>query len=296
MNTRKMVSAGWPVKMALRLGRFLPLWGAPLFAAVMARLNVWLRPDVYRHAEANLRHVLGPDAPKRDLRRTLYQLFFNVMRRYYEYFYNMARGHTRIEDVVPPVRFTPETQQRVDQAMADGKGLFILGCHMSNFDLAGLATAQYLPMPLYVLSLAEPTRDIEMFNEMRQNCGIEMHPINPESLRGAMRHLQSGGAAVTGPDYPITEEASVEFFGAPARLPSDYLRIPLRTGSPVMVLATHYEDGVYWIQTAPLIELEKTGDRQQDVEVNLRTILARVEDFIRQHPEEWMMFVPVWDE
>jgi hypothetical protein len=54
-----MVSAGWPVKLALRLGRFLPLWGAPLFAAVLARLNVWLRPDVYRHAEANLRHVLG---------------------------------------------------------------------------------------------------------------------------------------------------------------------------------------------------------------------------------------------
>lgn len=296
MNTRKLFAQGWPVRLALRLGRYLPLWGAPLLAAVFARLNGWFKPAVYRHAEANLRHALGADVSQRELRRILYRLFCNVMRRYYEFFYNVGRGRTHIEDFTPPVRFTPETAARAQQALDAGKGLFILGCHLSNFDLAGVATSQYLPMPLFVLSLAEPSKDVEMFNEMRQRCGVDMHPISPESLRAAMRHLKAGGAVVTGPDYPVKTECSVPFFGTPSRLSNEYLRIPLRTGSPVMVLATHYEDGVYWIHTRPLIELTQTGDRQQDVEVNLPLVLAQVEDFIRQHPDEWMMFVPVWDD
>ena len=72
------------------------------------------------------------------------------------------------------------------------------------------------------------------------------------------------------------------------------MRIPLRTNSPIIVLAPRYEDGVYKIIAHPPFELEHTGDREQDVTINLRLILAQVEDFIRQRPDEWMIFAPVW--
>jgi len=38
----------------------------------------------------------------------------------------------------------------------------------------------------------------------------------------------------------------------------------------------------------------QTGDREHDVAVNLRRVLTELEGLIRQHPEQWMMFVPVW--
>ena len=49
-----------------------------------------------------------------------------------------------------------------------GKGLLILACHTSNFDLGGIALAQWMPVPLQALSLADPTPDVEVFNHLRR--------------------------------------------------------------------------------------------------------------------------------
>ena len=130
---------------------------------------------------------------------------------------------------------------------------------------------------------------------MRRRITRWSPPTDLMSLREAMERLKDGGAVVTGPDYPVhNEDEPVIFFDAPANLPSGYVRIPLRTKSPIIVLATRYEDGVYKVIANPPFELEYTGNREQDVTVNLRRILEQVEDFIRQRPDEWMMFAPVW--
>ena len=189
----------------------------------------------------------------------------------------------------------PETQTYIQQALATGKGLFILACHMSNFDLGGIALAQATPVPLQVLSLADPPPDVEVFNHLREQCHVMMTPISPQALRDAMARLRAGGAVVTGPDYPMDEDGPpVTFFGAPANLPTGYVRIPLRTGSLVMTVAVCYRDGAYRVEANPPLTLRHTGDRGRDVMENLHRILAEVEAFIRERPEEWMMFKPVW--
>jgi lauroyl/myristoyl acyltransferase len=42
------------------------------------------------------------------------------------------------------------------------------------------------------------------------------------------------------------------------------------------------------------MEMIRTGDLQSDVQLNIRRVLVQVEAFIARHPEQWMMFVPVW--
>ena len=68
----------------------------------------------------------------------------------------------------------------------------------------------------------------------------------------------------------------------------------MRTDSLVMTLAAHYEDGVYYVDGNPPMSMVRTGDTEADADTNLRRILAEIEDFIRQWPDQWMMFVPVW--
>lgn len=296
-NTRRFFERGWPLRMMLRLGRYLPRGGAPVMAAVGARMILGFKPDVYHGARANLRHVLGADVSERDLRKALTRLLTNLVRRYYELFYNFGRGRREISTFTPTARFTEQSQAYIAQALAQGRGLFLLACHMANFDMTGIAVAQTMPVPLLVLSLATPSLDMAMMNELRRECGAQMTPVSPAALRKALGYLRRGHAVVTGPDYPVRgDNAPVTFFGAPAYLPTGYLRIPLRTGSPVMVLTTHYADGVYWLITTPPLDLEKTGDRQRDIDTNMRRILDAMEIFIGQHPEEWMMFLPVWEE
>ncbi len=298
-NTRGFFAKGWPVKAALRLGRFLPMGGARPAAAVGAWLIMLFKPAMYHGARDNLRHVLGAGASEKDLRQTLRRLFTNTVRRYYEFFYNMGRGYTRAADLKPPILLTAEAQENLRQGVESGHGLFIIACHMANFDFTGIALSQAMSPPPQTLSLATPSADVEAFNDLRERCGAFMTPITPESLRDAIERLKNGGSVATGADYPVpmgNGEAPVTFFGAPANLPSGYMRLPLRTDSLITVLTTHYADGVYWIHLTPPMEMLRTGDRQQDVAVNLRRVLDQVEIFIRQHPDEWMMFVPVWSQ
>ncbi|HOT90298.1 MAG TPA: hypothetical protein PLJ78_00750 [Anaerolineae bacterium] len=295
MRKRQLITTGSFVRLALRIMKYQPFRGRRLVAFLWARLVTWVKPPMYHAARANLRHVLGETASTATLNRTLYRLFYNTGRRYYETFYNLGRGITRAADFRPPVIIPPETLAYIEQALSAGRGVFILACHMSNFDLCGIALAQSVPGSLQALSLADPTPDVVAFNQLRERCGARMTPISPESLREALERLENGGIVVTGPDYPVHNgDEPVEFFGAPAHLPSGYVRIPLRTNSPVIVLAPRYEDGIYKVVANPPFELVHTGDRQQDVAVNLRRILEQVEDFIRQRPDEWMMFTPVW--
>ena len=294
MRKRQLITTGSFVRLALRIMNYLPFWGRRLVGSFWARLVTWIKPPMYHAARANLHHVLGENTSPALLNRTLYRLFYNAGRRYYETFYNLGRGLTRAQDFRPPVIIPPETTAHFEQALAMGRGVFVLACHMSNFDLAGIALAQHIPASLQALSLADPTPDVEAFNQLRERCGAHMTPVSPETLREAMERLKNGGIVVTGPDFPVNGDDPVMFFGAPANLPSGYVRIPLRTKSPVIVLAPRFEDGVYKVIANPPMELEYTGDREQDVAVNLRRILEQVEDFIRQRPDEWMMFAPVW--
>jgi KDO2-lipid IV(A) lauroyltransferase len=210
----------------------------------------------------------------------------------------MGEAKPDVTHLRPPVRVTPETKQHLKTALATGRGVFIAACHTSNFDLGGVAFAhhvQTIGQTLHVLGLADPPPGFEFFNRLREKTGAYITPICPEALREAMRRLRDGGVVLTGVDRPTgSGDTPVSFFGQTAYLPTGYIRMPIRTDSMVMTLATFYEDNAYWIHTHPPRPIVYTGNRLRDIEVNLRMVLDEVQAFIRRQPEQWMMFVPVW--
>lgn len=301
MGAKAFFAKGWPTRLGFYLGKYLPPRGGKSIAALISRLMVTLESDVYRNVRANLRHVLGPETPDRELHQAAYHLISNANRGYYELFHNIGRGRADVEQFFPPMRLTAEAKAYLAQGIASGRGLFILGAHMSNFDLALIGLSQYVPIPMQALSLAEPPPGFEFFNRLREKGNVLLTPISPRSLRDAMARLREGGVVVTGVDRPVTEgNEPVEFFGATAYLPTGYIRIPLRTDCLVMTIAVYYDPdqdgGVYSVMANPPMEMERTGDAEADVAHNLRRVLAEIEAMIRRRPDQWMMFVPVWPE
>lgn len=297
MSTKAFFSKGWPTRLGFYLGKYLPPRGGRHVAALASRLMVTFKPDVYWNVRANLRHVLGPEVSDKELDRTLYRLISNSNRGYYELFHNVGRGRVNVEEFYPPVRLTDAAKTYLDQAIASGRGLFILGAHMSNFDLAWIGLSQYVPVPMQALSLADPPAGFEFFNRLREKGNVIITPISPGALRDAMARLRQGGVVITGVDRPVNEgNEPVEFFGATAYLPTGYIRIPLRTDCLVITVAAYYEDGVYNVVANPPMTMERTGDPAADFTVNLRRVLAEIETLIRRHPDQWFMFIPVWPE
>ncbi len=298
MSAKKFFDQELPARVGLTVARLVPRWLAGIVCRVLAIAGVLIKTDVYRAITSNLRHVL-PEASPRTLAWLRYRAFYNAARAYYDFFHNVATGKDPAH-FVPPVRLAPGARERFYRGLDQGRGLLVLGCHVSNFDLVGEAMPKLLELKPVVqyLSIANPTPSMQLFNRLRESQpGICITPVSPAALKQAVRHLRAGGIVATGVDRPLDEhDEPVTFFGFPTRLPCGYLRLQRLSGCAIVVAGAHYAHGYYEIDFTEPLPWSETGDAVYDDEVNKRTVLTHLEAFIRRAPEQWMMFVPVWPE
>jgi KDO2-lipid IV(A) lauroyltransferase len=207
--------------------------------------------------------------------------------------YTASRGDEAIRDAV---KFGPEVWAHYDAARAVGRGVLVCGCHLSNFNLGFLAFA-LLGIPIRVLSMAGPTGGFQVMENFRARGLIEQTPIDGPSLRAAIRYLQGGGVVGTGVDWPLAglPDERLPFFGHPANLPTGHIRLAMSSGSVLLPVCFRWSPELgYYGQTAPHLELELTGDRAADVRHNALRLLAVIEKWIAEDPDQWLMYHRVW--
>jgi len=89
----------------------------------------------------------------------------------------------------------------------------------------------------------------------------------------------------------------VDFFGAPARLPDGAVQLALRTGANLLTcFAIRRPDNSAVLEVEPPLPLERSGDFEQDVLVNVRMVAARMEDWIGRYPGQWLVLYPIWED
>lgn len=297
MDCKSFCARGWSTRLAFYVGKFAPLPVGYAIADLTARFLVTTKPRLYHNVYDNQRRVLGESAPPAVIHNNVHAVFRHAARSYCEIFNNLGWGRTSMRDFVPPITFLPSSWQNLQTAKASGKGLFLLGCHLSNFDLAGMAFSQAIWTRPQVVSLPNPPEGFRFFNQLRARTGMYVTPSSPAALREALSRLRRGGVVITGVDRPISGEGPpISFFGAPALLPTGYIRLALRTRCLVATIGCVQKAGNYHIIVNPPMEMVDTGDVAQDVIRNARRVLTELEGLIQRNPEQWMMFVPVWQD
>ncbi len=300
MNWKTFCAQGGPTRLAFYVGKYAPppvgYAIADLFAAILAGAP---SSDLYTAIYDNQRHVLGPSASSETIHTHVRAVLRNAARSYYQIFHNLGRRRSSLQTFKPPITLLPSSRRHLSEARESGRGLLLVGCHLSNFDLAAMALAQNLWDKPQVLSLPDPPDGFQFFNELRAQMGMRITPSSPEALREALRRLSASGVVMTGVDRPIPGiDRRVPFFGAPASLPTGYIRLALRTRCLVATVGCvqkrHDSHIHYEVIINPPMETVTTGDRARDVRWNVRRVLGELEDLIRRHPQQWMMFVPVW--
>jgi KDO2-lipid IV(A) lauroyltransferase len=251
-------------------------------------------PQIYWTVRANLHQILGSEADDVTLHEMTRHVFFHAGQTYYDFFHAIDQPP---EVLAEAVRIPEAFIAQIKSETARGRGVLLLCTHMSNFDLAGLSLGTR-GLPIQMLSLANPQAGFHIVNYLRAKGGYEVTPITPESLRVAVRRLKSSGIVLTGMDRPIPEdEELIEFFGRPAYLPVGPVRLALMTEATVIISSCYYEpDEGYALEFTGPIEMIRTGDRRQDILTNTRRLAVILEGYVRAHPEQWMMFHPLWPE
>lgn len=293
MNLRSIVTNPRFMRLAIFLSRRTP---EPVFR----RLGWWitnticrLNPALTRVVQANLSRVLGSGVDTAALKRTARRAVFSMVHSSYTLYRSVSLPY---EQLVATVWFSQETQALLHSLRASEGGSVLVFPHLGNFDLAGLALTAYAP-PMQVLSLPDPPPGFQLSNELRRRTGSKVTPLSPSALRQALRHLRDGGLLAVAGDRPVSDlDEPVPFFGQPARVPSGHIRLALRTGAEIVIgyCAWSAEMNSYVFTLEPPLEIVRTGNRDDDVQVNMRRVLEALEAVIRRWPDQWQMFVPVW--
>ncbi len=275
------------------LGRLPPRL---LYAIVdaLAEMVYLLFPRLRSNVWDNLRHIMGPEAPKIGLRTATRQVFKNVAR-YYADLLRMPRMD--MEDFFQRRLRYYGFDEHVLPALRAGDGVIILSGHCGNPELA---VQGLLPRGVTVLALTEPLKPpslSRLVDRLRSSQGHTFAPVSVGSVKRAIRTLKAGGVVALMADRDIEgPKASLPFFGVETLMPTGPIEVALRTGATVIPSFSRRSppDLIEGFLEEPL-DLERTGDLGRDVRTNALRFLARLERHLREDPGQWAVLERIWD-
>jgi lauroyl/myristoyl acyltransferase len=240
----------------------------------------------------NLHHVLGTDGDDHSVERTALDVYRNLAKNYYDLFCKHALSMEEATASIE-VRGLPH----IEEGLRDGRGLIVVSAHFGPFDAVWMIGRR---LNLHITAPAEhiePERLYRYVCKLRDKEWITLLPVD-RPLMGVVRALRRGELVAIGADRDITGSGIVvDFFGAPARLPDGAVQLALRTGANLLTcFAVRQPDNSAVLEVEPPLQLERTGDFEQDVLVNVRKVAARMEDWIGRYPGQWLVLYPIWED
>ncbi|MBM4466789.1 MAG: hypothetical protein FJ014_14765 [Chloroflexi bacterium] len=245
------------------------------------RANVY--DNVARVLESGQRAADDADAIVRGV-------FHSMAKNYYDIFRVPALSLAEIARLVKV-----EGWEHVERALSKGQGAILVSVHFGNIDIvAQILVLREVPVVVPAEHI-KPEALFQYICSLRGSKGIRLIPIDGPLLElfRALRRNEVVGLAA---DRDITESGIVvEFFGTPTRLPDGYAQLSLRTGAPIIVgFSQRLPDDTFVARLEPPLELEATGDRDRDVRAGVEKVVAIMERYIGEHPDQWVMSVPIW--
>jgi len=242
------------------------------------------------HVRDNMRHILGPEANPAEVECRVRLVFHYMVKNYYDLFRLPTLDAADIFSLVKV-----EGYEHLEAALARGKGVVLTSAHFGNIDVV----SQYLAFRgVPVVCPVEHVRPEKLFQylrNLRMSKGIRLIPVDGPLLE-LFRALRRGEVVgVVADRDPTNSGIVVDFFGAPARLPDGPVRLSLHSGAPlVAAFCNRLPDNSFFVRVEPPLELEKSGDRERDVQVGMEQVVRILERYIGERPEQWVLSVPVW--
>jgi KDO2-lipid IV(A) lauroyltransferase len=180
--------------------------------------------------------------------------------------------------------------------IAAGKGVIVISAHLGNVDYV----VQWLVLQGYCVHTAmerlRPRRLFDLVRCQRESAGLHLHPAEPGALGALTAALRRGAVVALLADRDVSGTGQpVQFFGAPARLPTGAVLLGLRTGAPLVpAFAYRLHDARLFASTGPAVTLTR-GSRglHDDLQHGLQVVTRLLEEGIARAPEQWVVFEPI---
>ncbi len=287
-------------RMVVTVSRRLPGWAIELLGTSGGLLFWLFAGRARKQATENMLHVLGKESMqtrkgRRKLRRMVQGVFQNSVRNYLQAF---VLPTTTAKTIVDSMEV--EGEEHLKEALARGKGVILFSAHFGPFDYL----SQWIAIKGYDLTIpVEQLKDqrlLDLMLTLRRSHGVHFLPLGGSgAMRAMLQALHKNKIVLITADRAVQgERVEMPFFGAPAELPAGPAALAIRTGATVVGAfgwRTYGANGKRPIEGAfsPLT-LALPEEQRTDIASVMRGIVDRMEQHIAAHPEQWVVFAPVW--
>jgi KDO2-lipid IV(A) lauroyltransferase len=206
-------------------------------------------------------------------------------------------GRTTIETAVLP-KCSPDeiigmfdfidNWEIVEETVKRGKGVLVVSGHLGNWELGGAyIAARGLRMEAVARRMQNPLFD-KYLTDTRRSVGV--HVIHDaEAVKRVPRVIRGAGVVGFLFDQGAAGLAStwVPFFGRYAKTPRGPAVFALRLEAPIVfACAVREPDGRYSMKFEE-IAVQRTGDRERDVDAIVGAYSNALERWVRKYPEQY---------
>ncbi len=187
--------------------------------------------------------------------------------------------------------------ENFEKAHARGKGVLFLTGHLGGWELSSFVhSLQGHPLRIVMRGLDNPYVDrlVQGYRTMHGNTVVDKDNF----VRGLLAAMKRGETVGILMDTNMTppQGVFVNFFGIPACTASGLARIALRTDASVVPGFCVWDGRLrkYRLRFDPAVELARTGDLEADIVENTGRFTAKIEEFVRKYPEQWLWVHRRW--
>lgn len=281
----------WLVRILIAVFRSIPRKLAIGIGTAIGRALPLFAQKEFGQAVTHLAIAFGPEKSETEIRLLAREVFLNLALNFIDTIRVGAMRADAIQDVC-----VPHHLDRLHRALEEGHGVIGLGSHSGCWELMG---AYLVNNGVHVSAVGRRLYDDRMerlLSASRRKCGIE-NLTRGQDTREVIRALKRGRmvAILIDQDYVNVKGVFVDFFGQPANTAVGPSVLSLKYGAPVVpVLTFRDRSHRHHVCIGEPLTIERSGSLDTDMERLTAASLAAIEEFVREHPDQWPWFHDRW--
>ncbi len=190
---------------------------------------------------------------------------------------------------------TFEGRGHLDAALTAGRGVVLLTAHFGNWELMG-ATLTLNGYPLNVIAREVRSKHLEQLVKAHRDA-VGMRVIyRGASVKQGMRCLRHNEILGILADLDTqTDGVFVDFLGSLAYTPYGPVAIAMKTRALIVpAFIIRQPDDSHRIVIERPLQLQLTGQKEHDIQVNTQLFTKVIESYVRRYPEQWIWMHQRW--
>lgn len=294
----RWISHGFNNGLVFTLALYGSAWGPWWLVRPVVEIGARILRRALAPATAALVANLGVVFPGESSR----QLYRRALETYLSYAYDYvafvkALSWSRDEVLA---RFTYTHGERLQRAMAMGRGVILVTGHVGNWEAGGIVM-RALGIPLTVVAMAEPDPHVNAYRlRIRESLGVDTLEVR-QSLETPLlirrKLAEQRVVALLADRHVDRDRVPVTFFGRRVEFLGTPVLLAYMTGAPIVPMTLVSQGrGRFLATPAEPIVVDHDAPRAQEMQRAAQIVADVLEAQIRTRPECWYQFYPYFDE